>query len=106
MQRVRHWWRFYAAALAGVRRSGGSRGYGPSKLTPRRQRGFGDAYRGSERLVRPCRAVGDNVERRVAVALADVGDAELLRASVLYRKMRYRAVKVVQRSGGSGDKRR
>jgi hypothetical protein len=45
--------------------------------------------------VRPCRAVGDNVERRVAVALADVGDAELLRASVLYRKMRYRAVKVV-----------
>ena len=66
MQRVRHWWRFYAAALAGVRRSGGSRGYGPSKLTQRRQRVLGMLTEGRNGLVRPCRADGDDVERRVA----------------------------------------
>jgi len=31
----------------GGRCTGGSRGYGPSKLAPKRQRGFGDSYRGS-----------------------------------------------------------
>ena len=31
----------------GGRCTGGSRGYGPSKLAPKRQRGVGDSYRGS-----------------------------------------------------------
>ena len=60
------------------------------------------------------RSLGETVQGQLSTvacggARAELGDGDdgvLLRASFPYGTMRCRAVKVVQRSGGSGDKRR
>ena len=58
--------RLCTETLTGERVLRGLQGYGRPNLA---QKGLGwpeGAYRGSEQLVRPCRADGDDVERRVA----------------------------------------